>query len=75
MTPELAIEVLKILTPIAVSYIALLKTRTDLDRYIASQRAKESGRPYASQIRRRWYHRLWSAPRKPPRDLDRSGDQ
>jgi hypothetical protein len=66
MTPDQAIEILKLLTPIAVSYIALLKTRTDLDRYIASQRAKESGKPYASQIRHKWYHRLWSV-RKPPR--------
>lgn len=64
-----AVEILKIIAPIVVSYIALLRTRTDLDRYIASQRAKEHGGPPAiidKFIRHRWYHRLFKT-RKPPR--------
>lgn len=55
---EWALEMLKTLATIAVPYFALLKTRTDLDRFAASQRAKDSGNPAEMEIRQRWYHGL-----------------
>ncbi len=59
------LDILKILAPIAVSYLALLRTRTDLDRYIAAQRARERGNaPLEAYLRRRWYHRFYRV-RKP----------
>ena len=36
--------------------VALLRTRTDLDRFPAAQRAKESGRPADEELRKKWYH-------------------
>ncbi len=54
------IELLKLVVPplasVALAYIGVLKNRTDLDRFAARQRAKESGLSVESQMRRRWYH-------------------
>lgn len=41
-----------------IPYIALLRTRTDLDRFAAAQRAKEYGLPADEFLRKRWYHKL-----------------
>lgn len=61
---EVLLEVLRIIAAISVPYIALLRTRADIDRIAAKMRAKESGEPFETQVRRRWYHRL-----KPMRKL------
>lgn len=61
---ETLIEVLKIVAPIVITYIGLLKTRVDLDRFAASQRAKETKSSLESQIRRRWYHPLFKQRKK-----------
>lgn len=53
-----AIEVLRIVASMVIPLIALLRTRTDLDRFAAAQRAKEQGCDVKSTLRRRWYHRL-----------------
>ena len=70
-TKSWVIEPLKILASIAVPYIALLRTRADLDRFAAGVRAKENGQPIETQMRCRWYHlQLW---RRRPKDEDTSG--
>lgn len=53
------VEIAKIFGPIAVAYIGVLKNRTDLDKYAASQRSKESGRPPEMEMRRRWYQKVF----------------
>lgn len=63
--PHFILELLKIVAAMAVPYIALLRTRADLDRFAASQRAKQTGLPFESQMRRRWYHRVVIKRRKP----------
>lgn len=55
-TKTFVIEALKALATMVVPLIALLRTRTDLDRFAAAQRAKETGTSMESQIRKRWYH-------------------
>ena len=55
---ELLLEALKVVASMAVPYIALLRTRADLDRFAAAQRAKE-GVPLELAMRRRWYHPLF----------------
>ena len=57
-TKTFIIEALKTIATMVVPIVALLRTRTDLDRFAAAQRAKETGMPLESQIRHRWYHRL-----------------
>lgn len=52
------LEVLKVIASMVIPIVALLRTRTDLDRYAASQRAKEKGESVESQLRKRWYHCL-----------------
>lgn len=64
------VEVVKILGPIAIAYIGVLKNRSDIDRYAASQRAKDSGRPYETQIRKRWYQGLFKKRMKRPAEPD-----
>lgn len=59
------LDILKILAPIVVSYIGLLKTRTDLDRYIAGQRARERGAAPEAYMRHRWYHKFFRLRKKP----------
>jgi hypothetical protein len=66
----LLIDLFKVISSMAVPYIALLKTRTDLDRFIAAQRAKDLGTTAESQIRRRWFHCMFRVRRcsvAPPR--------
>lgn len=61
MDPELrawALEVLKLCASMVVPLLALLRTRVDLDRFAAAQRAKETGQPIEKVMRRKWYHRL-----------------
>lgn len=58
MDKEFILELSKIIAPVIISYIALLRTRTDLDRFAASQRAKELGEPAETFLRKRWYHIL-----------------
>ena len=53
---NLYFEALKILAPIAVSYIALLRTRVELDILYAKHREALTGEP--NQMRKRWYHVL-----------------
>ena len=55
---EFIIEALKIIASMVIPYIALLRTRTDLDRFAAAQRAKETGQSAESLLRKQWYHRL-----------------
>jgi len=55
---DAVVEILKTIATIAIPYIALLRTRTDIDRLAAMQRAKENGRPVETQLRRKWYHGL-----------------
>ena len=47
-------DAVKIFIPILVSYIALLRTRTELDILYAKHREKTGG----GGMRKRWYHRL-----------------
>ncbi len=47
---ETFLEIAKTLTPLALAYVALLKTRTELDILWAKQR----GGP--KFLRRKWYH-------------------
>lgn len=58
MDKAFIIEVLKILASMIVPIVALLRTRTDLDRFAAGQRAKELGLSSDKCIRKRWYHVL-----------------
>lgn len=58
MDKAFIIEVLKIVASMVIPYIALLRTRTDLDRFAASQRAKETGKPADTFLRKKWYHKL-----------------
>jgi hypothetical protein len=46
------LEIAKVLAPLIVAYIGLLRTRTDLDILYAKYR----GGP--DKMRKRWYHRL-----------------
>lgn len=57
-TGEMVIEALKIVASMVIPIVALLRTRTDLDRFAAAQRAKETGEPAETQLRKRWYHKL-----------------
>ena len=57
-TKTFLIEALRTIATMVIPLIALLRTRTDLDRFAAAQRAKETGTSLSSQLRRRWYHRL-----------------
>lgn len=50
------IEVLKVLASMVIPLLGLLRTRTDLDRFAAAQRAKELGTSMECQLRKRWYH-------------------
>lgn len=50
---EFLIEVLKLVVPVAIAYVGLLKTRTDLDILYAKHRGDEK-----TMMRKRWYHRL-----------------
>lgn len=52
------LELLKVLASMVIPIVALLRTRTDLDRFAASQRAKETGFPADEMLRKRWYHAL-----------------
>lgn len=52
------LELLKVLASMVIPIVALLRTRTDLDRFAAAQRAKESGLPADEMLRKRWYHAL-----------------
>lgn len=67
---EAVVEVFKVVATIAIPFIAYLnlKTRTDLDRFAASQRAEKTGEPYESQIRKRAYHRLFKQ-KEPPKNV------
>ena len=47
-------DAVKIFIPILVSYIALLRTRTELDILYAKHREKNG----EGGMRRKWYHRL-----------------
>lgn len=58
MDKQFIIEILKIIASMVIPYIALLRTRTDLDRFAAAQRAKEYGLPADEFLRKRWYHKL-----------------
>lgn len=58
MDKAFIIEVFKIIASMVIPIVALLRTRTDLDRFAAAQRAKESGRPADEELRKRWYHKL-----------------
>lgn len=51
-----ALEVLKLCASMVIPLLALLRTRTDLDRFAAAQRAKEQGTTIECQMRKRWYH-------------------
>lgn len=53
-----ALEVLKVLASMVVPLLALMRTRVDLDRFAAAQRAKETGRPVEEMMRHKWYTRL-----------------
>jgi hypothetical protein len=55
---EFILEALKTLATMVIPIVMLLRSRIDLDRYIAAQRSKESGQPVSAVIRKRWYHRL-----------------
>lgn len=66
-TQDFIIEALKIVASMVIPYVALLRTRTDLDRFAAAQRAKESGQSPESQLRKRWYHRLKRQNNRKPR--------
>jgi hypothetical protein len=61
MSQDFILEVLKIIASILIPYIALLRTRTDLDRFAAAQRAKELGTTVEEQLRKKWYHRIKKA--------------
>lgn len=58
MDKAFILELAKIIASILIPYIALLRTRTDLDRFAAAQRAKELGKPADTQLRKKWYHCL-----------------
>jgi len=58
MDKAFIIEVLKIIASMVIPIVALLRTRTDLDRFAAAQRAKETGLPADEHLRKRWYHSL-----------------
>lgn len=58
MDKAFIIEILKIIASMVIPIVALLRTRTDLDRFAAAQRAKESGLPADEMLRKRWYHAL-----------------
>ena len=55
---HVAVEILRIVASMVIPLLALLRTRTDLDRFAAAQRAKESGRPLELEMRHKWFHRL-----------------
>lgn len=57
-TQAFIVETLKIVASMVLPFIALLRTRTDLDRFAAAQRAKELGTSIDCQMRARWYHRF-----------------
>jgi len=61
MDKEFILELSKVIAPVIISYIALLRTRTDFDRFAASQRAKELGTTVEEQLRKKWYHRIKKA--------------
>ncbi len=55
---DYTLEILKVIASMVIPIVALLRTRTDLDRFAASIRAKESGKSSDDMLRKRWYHRL-----------------
>jgi hypothetical protein len=55
---DFILEVIKTLATMVIPIIMLLRSRVDLDRYIATRRAKENGQPVSDVIRKRWYHSL-----------------
>lgn len=57
-TNTFILELAKILASIAIPMIALLRTRTDLDRIAASQRALTKGTTPTAELRKKWYHGL-----------------
>jgi len=58
-------DAVKMFIPILVSYIALLRTRTELDILYAKNRAKASGQPEEEMMRKRWYHALKRTKKNP----------
>ena len=50
---EFALEVLRVVVPLGLAYVGVLKTRTELDILYAKFRGDEQ-----TQMRCRWYHRL-----------------
>jgi hypothetical protein len=58
MSKDYVIEILRIIASMVIPIVALLRTRTDLDRFAAAQRAKESGKPTDTMLRKKWYHKL-----------------
>jgi len=50
---DFILEALKMIVPVAIAYIGVLKTRTDLDILYAKHRGDEK-----TKMRRRWYHRF-----------------
>ena len=50
---DFAIEALRVVVPLALAYVGLLKTRTDLDILYAKHRGCDK-----TKMRHRWYHRL-----------------
>lgn len=67
MDKAFIIEALKIVASMVIPIVALLRTRTDLDRFAAAQRAKESGKPADMFLRKKWYHKLKGVKREHPR--------
>ena len=58
MNQDFVLEALRLLASMVIPLLALLRTRTDLDRFAAAQRAKEKGTTLECEMRKRWYHRL-----------------
>lgn len=58
MDKQFIIEILKIIASMVIPIVGLLRTRTDLDRFAASQRAKGTGESADEFLRKRWYHKL-----------------
>lgn len=52
---DFALEALKMVVPLGLAYVGLLKTRTDLDILYAKHRGCDK-----TKMRRKWYHRFAS---------------
>lgn len=63
-TPDDVKDILKILMPLLLALVGVLKNRTELDIYAACERAKARGKCVDSQMYWRWYHRLFFVKRK-----------